>query len=199
MLNPVNEEDATFKIAKLNYYTDDDFTYIERVNENPVKFAQVFVLTDLAIGQKKQNDSTVIMVIGVTYDKKIYILDYIWEKLTPAQTINGIFQQYDLARKYGYVRGVGIESVAYQKAMLYLVKDEARRRGISIPLIELHPNKDKTMRINAVVPLVENGDIYISPKHTELVEEMRQFPYGKHDDIIDTLAYILQVLKRRSI
>ena len=43
--------------------------------------------------------------------------------------------------------------------------------------------------------MVDNGDIYISPKHKELVEEMRQFPYGKHDDIIDTLAYIIQVLR----
>ena len=195
MLNPVNEEDATFKIAKLNYYSDDDFKFIPGVNENPVKFAQIFVLTDLAIGQNKNNDNTVIMVVGITCDKKIYILDYIWDKLVPSQQINGIFQQYDLARSYGYVRGVGIETVAYQKAMLYLVKDEARRRGTSIPLLELRPVKDKTLRINAIVPLVDNGDIYISPKHKELVEEMRQFPYGKHDDIIDTLAYIIQVLR----
>ena len=31
--------------------------------------------------------------------------------------------------------------------------------------------------------------------HTALKDEMREFPYGKHDDIVDTLAYIIQVMK----
>ena len=88
-----------------------------------------------------------------------------------------------------------VETVAFQRVMLYLLKDEARRRGISIPLKELKANKDKTLRINGLVPLVESESVYISPMHTALKDEMREFPYGKHDDIVDTLAYIIQVMK----
>ena len=135
------------------------------------------------------------MILGITWDKKIYVIDYIRDKLTPSDILKSIFEMYDKARKYGYVRGVGVETVAFQKVMMYLIKDEAKRRGISIPLIELKANKDKTLRINGLVPLVDSGDIYMSPRHVELKNEMREFPFGKHDDLVDTLAYILQVMK----
>lgn len=192
MLDPTNQDDAVLQISKLKYYSDDIF---DRSSDNYVEFAQLFVLNDLAISQGKRADRTVSMIIGITPDKKLYIVKYKADKMTPTEIVNTIFENYAIAREHGYVRGVGVETVAFQKVMMYLLKDESRRRGIPLPLIELKPNKDKTMRINALVPLLDNGDIYISPTMTDLVDEMKQFPYGKHDDIIDTLAYIIQVLK----
>lgn len=197
MLDPTNSDDAVFRIGNINYYLDEEMA-LERdtgAYRGEVQFQQVFVLTDLAITQGKRSDYTVIMILGVTWDKKIYVIDYIRDKLTPSDILKSIFEMYDKARKYGYVRGVGVETVAFQKVMMYLIKDEAKRRGISIPLIELKANKDKTLRINGLVPLVDSGDIYMSPRHVELKNEMREFPFGKHDDLVDTLAYILQVMK----
>lgn len=197
MLDPTNSDDAVFRIGNINYYLDEEMA-LERdtgAYRGKVQFQQVFVLTDLAITQGKRSDYTVIMILGITWDKKIYVIDYIRDKLTPSDILKSIFEMYDKARKYGYVRGVGVETVAFQKVMMYLIKDEAKRRGISIPLIELKANKDKTLRINGLVPLVDSGDIYMSPRHVELKNEMREFPFGKHDDMVDTLAYILQVMK----
>lgn len=197
MLDPTNSDDAVFRVGNINYYLDEDMA-LERdtgAYRGEVQFQQVFVLTDLAITQGKRSDYTVIMILGITWDKKIYVIDYIRDKLTPSDILKSIFEMYDKARKYGYVRGVGVETVAFQKVMMYLIKDEAKRRGISIPLIELKANKDKTLRINGLVPLVDSGDIYMSPRHVELKNEMREFPFGKHDDLVDTLAYILQVMK----
>lgn len=197
MLDPTNSDDAVFRVGNINYYLDEEMA-LERdtgAYRGEVQFQQVFVLTDLAITQGKRSDYTVIMILGVTWDKKIYVIDYIRDKLTPSDILKSIFEMYDKARKYGYVRGVGVETVAFQKVMMYLIKDEAKRRGISIPLIELKANKDKTLRINGLVPLVDSGDIYMSPRHVELKNEMREFPFGKHDDLVDTLAYILQVMK----
>lgn len=197
MLDPTNSDDAVFRIGNINYYLDEEMA-LERdtgAYRGKVQFQQVFVLTDLAITQGKRSDYTVIMILGITWDKKIYVIDYIRDKLTPSDILKSIFEMYDKARKYGYVRGVGVETVAFQKVMMYLIKDEAKRRGISIPLIELKANKDKTLRINGLVPLVDSGDIYMSPRHVELKNEMREFPFGKHDDLVDTLAYILQVMK----
>lgn len=195
MLDPTNEEDAVFRVGNLNYYDDDVMTNYKEGMPGAPKFQQVFVLTDLAITNNKRSDSTVVMIVGITAEKKIYVIDYVDEKLTPTQIVMQIFDSYDLARKYGYVRYVGVETVSFQKVMLYLLKDEAKRRGMTLPLKELKPVKDKTLRINGLVPLVDNGDIYISPRHKGLKDQMREFPFGKHDDIIDTLAYVLQVMR----
>lgn len=200
LLDPTNEEDAVFRVGNLNYYTDDSLKLdIDGNYVGKLKFQEVYILTDLAITQNKRSDYTVIMIVGITCDKKIYVLDYIQDKLIPTDIVFKIFEQYDKARKYGYVRGVYVETVAFQKVMLYLLRDEAKRRGVSIPLKELKANKDKTLRINGLVPLVDNGDIYISPRHVALKTEMKEFPYSKHDDIIDTLAYIIQVMRPRCI
>lgn len=192
MLDPTNEEDAVFKIGYLQYYTEDE---MDIKSETRVKFQQIVVLTDLAITKGKRSDYTVIMIVGITADKKVYVVDYIQDKLNPSEIVMGIFEMYDKARKYGYVSGVYIETVAFQKVMLYLLRDEARRRGVSIPLKELKATKDKTLRINGLVPIVEKGELYISPGHTALKTEMKEFPYSKHDDIVDTLAYVLQVMR----
>lgn len=200
MLDPTNQEDAVFKINNINYYTDDQdkciiYTENEKGELIPVKFAEIYILTDLAISQSDRADYTVINILGITNTKKVYEIDYIREKLNPFQIVQKIFEQYSKAKKYGYVKVVGIEKVAFQKVMSYLVKDEAKRRGVSIPLRDLIADKDKTRRINGIVPIVEAGDFYMSPRHTELRDEMRDFPFGKHDDIIDTVAYITQIMR----
>lgn len=198
MLDPTNEEDAVFKIGNLCYYIEDftnAYLYEEDVSKRPVAFQQVAVLTDLAITQNKRSDYTVVMIVGITADKKVYVLDYVHDKLTPSQIVISIFEQYEKARKFGYVNGVYVETVAFQKVMLYLLKDEAKRRGIHMPIKELKANRDKTLRINGLVPLVDRGEIYISPKHVELKNEMREFPFAKHDDLVDTLAYVLQIMR----
>lgn len=200
LLDPTNEEDAVFRIGNLNYYIDDILALNKKGEyKGDIKFQEVYVLTDLAITQNKRSDYTVIMIVGITCDKKIYVIDYIHDKLIPTDTVFKIFEQYDKARKYGYVKGVYIETVAFQKVMLYLLKDEAKRRGVSIPLKELKANRDKTLRINGLVPVVDKGELFISPRHVDLKNEMREFPYGKHDDIIDTLAYVIQVMRPRCI
>lgn len=195
MLDPTNEEDAVFRIGNLNYYIDDEIMLKDNAYKGNIKFQEVYILTDLAITQNKRSDYTVIMIIGITADKHIYVLDYYRDKIIPTEIVIKIFEQYDKARKYGYVKGVYVETVAFQKVMLYLIRDEAKRRGISIPLKELKANKDKTLRINGLVPLVDKGEVFISPRHKELKDEMKEFPYGKHDDIVDTLAYVLQVMR----
>jgi len=50
------------------------------------------------------------------------------------------------------------------------------------------------MRIEALIPWFEHGKIYITKEMQELVDEYLSFPVGEHDDLLDTLAYQLQVM-----
>jgi hypothetical protein len=47
----------------------------------------------------------------------------------------------------------------------------------------------KFQRISALVQPSKNGDILILPEHTKLVSQAASFPRGKHDDVLDALAY----------
>ncbi len=64
-------------------------------------------------------------------------------------------------------------------------------RNMGIPVISFTPSRgnDKHSRVNAVSPLFEAGQIW-APTHLqfaqEVMEECAAFPYGEHDDLVDS-------------
>jgi predicted phage terminase large subunit-like protein len=181
LLTPISDEDAVFKKAWIQYYTKLP-TIVEK-----------YMMIDLAISQKQTADYTVVMCVGLDKDKKIYVLEYDREHYTPNQTIDSIFTMY--LKHRDLVKGVGIETVAFQKAMIYFIKDEMRRRGIYMPLKELKADTDKIRRIGALQPLFENGDVFIKMEHVELENELLEFPFSRHDDVLDSVAYLPQLMR----
>jgi len=70
-----------------------------------------------------------------------------------------------------------------------------RRRKIFLPILELsHEQRNKEIRIRGLIPRYASGSIFHVQGFTkELESELRDFPRGLHDDIIDALSYQLQV------
>ena len=71
-----------------------------------------------------------------------------------------------------------------------------RRRNIFLPIVELKADRSKSERIEGLIPRYANGTIYHleqCPFRENLEEELMRYPVGKHDDIIDALAYGLQI------
>ena len=68
-------------------------------------------------------------------------------------------------------------------------------RKMGIPVINFTPSKgnDKHSRINAVAPIFESGQIW-APDHKfaeEVIEECAAFPFGDHDDLVDSMTQAL--------
>ena len=64
-------------------------------------------------------------------------------------------------------------------------------RNMGIPVINFTPSKgnDKHTRVNAVAPLFESGRIWAPLEMEfaqEVIEECASFPYGEHDDLVDS-------------
>lgn len=184
MLSPVDESDATFKEENIRYY--------EKVSG----IREKWILVDLAISTTAAADYTVVLCVGRTFDNKYYILEYERGKYLPSETIEAIF---DMANRHkDRLKALGIETIGYQKSLLYGVKDEMRRRQQNIKVAELRPNsRNKEARIKGLQPLFENHSVYIKRTQIELLTELREFPYSAHDDLLDALSYILDLTKPR--
>jgi hypothetical protein len=91
---------------------------------------------------------------------------------------------------------LGIEEVAYQKALIYMIAEEMRRRGEIIPVKGIHPGTDKTkeQRIMGLVPRFEWGYAYLNKGLFDLELELAQFPRAKHDDLLDALSSVETVI-----
>ena len=69
-------------------------------------------------------------------------------------------------------------------------------RAMGIPVINFTPSKgnDKHSRVNAVSPLFESGRIWAPVEMEyaqEVIEECASFPYGDHDDLVDSTTQAL--------
>lgn len=183
--NPIASEIQEFKQEWFQYFTDED------VKDKDLYY---YALVDLAISDKQGADNTAVVVIGKEIGKpEIYVDDIYAGHFDPLQVIEYLFALK--ARYRGKFIRVGIESVAYQKALHYFLADEMKKRQSYFDCVELKAKNAKEMRIRGLIPLYKTHVLFHRNNQKELEEELLVFPRGKHDDRADALAYIPQVLE----
>lgn len=170
----IPSELQTFKPHWFKYY------------ETLPKKKNTFIFIDPALSEADTSDYTGVVVIEVDSKKDWYITYAQRHRLTPTQLVQFIFH---LNQKFQPTI-IGIEAIAYQKAILYFLDEEMRRRDVVLPVKDVqYPNKkSKETRILSLVPRFEWGHILMAQGLHDLEMELMQFPRGSHDDLIDALA-----------
>lgn len=141
---------------------------------------------DLAISEKETADYTAACIMGRDRDGLIHVLDI--------QRLRGSFsQQIDfikqLAAKWQPAI-IGIEDVAYQKA---LIQQLAAQTALNVWGIK--PISDKVSRFAPLEARYELGQVYHLQGLPLVFEaELLSFPVAEHDDQVDALAYAWQAL-----
>lgn len=174
----VNADDQQFK-PPVRYWKD--------LGDNPRHTISV----DLAISEKTSADYTVVMDCAVTASNQLCVVEYCRRRMSPSETIERIFE---FVLKYG-VKKVGIESVAYQRALISILDEEIKKRGIFFEVVPIHPSKDKFTRTIALQPRWESGNLLLKQGMVELEDELARFPVGEHDDLLDALAMQLNIIQ----
>jgi len=178
---PIDDESATFKKSWFKYYNTD---MLKGRNLRTV------LAVDPAISLSKEADYTAMVVLSKDQFGYEYIRDIVREKLTPKQLVDNIFKLYE---KW-HPSQIGIEMVAFQKALQYFIHDEMQKRKIRLPIEELRPDRgdSKEIRIRRLQPKYASGSVWhdrLLPHTLHLEDELLRFPKAPHDDIIDALAY----------
>ena len=65
-------------------------------------------------------------------------------------------------------------------------------RQLGVPVVNFSPSRgnDKHVRVNSVAPIFEAGKVYYPNERwaEEMIEECAAFPYGEHDDLVDSMT-----------
>jgi hypothetical protein len=74
--------------------------------------------------------------------------------------------------------------------------EEMSKRNYFFSIKELKGSntRSKPQRISALQPYFENGKIWLKEDMKDLIDQITRFPKIAHDDIIDALAYILEIM-----
>ncbi len=180
MQNPTSEEGS---IIKRDWWQKWDKDYIPELYH-------VIQSYDTAFLKKETADYSAITTWGVFYPNpdsgpNLILLDAVKERLEFPELRRRALEQYH----YWKPESVVIESKASGLPLTY----ELRKMGI--PVINFTPSKgnDKHSRIHAVAPLFESGQIW-APEASfaeEVIEECAAFPFGDHDDLVDSMTQAL--------
>lgn len=179
---PVDDESATFKRKNIIRRP------WELVKDRPINW---YLLVDPSyMGQ--YSDYAALVVAGMDYQRDIYVRHITRQKMTYKDIIDEIFRLFTM---YNPVKVV-IETIGAQKSIMYEMNNEMKRRHLWIPITEVPSRtKSKEERIRALAPFFEYGHIFMVKECIQLEEleyELIHFPRGKHDDVVDALAGILE-------
>lgn len=175
----ISEDEKVFKRNWLRYFN----SIPQRTNR--------FAFIDPAIGQNKHNDYTGICVIHTDSSGLWYLVKADRYRLTPTQIIDKMFELVDVYQ----LNALGVEIVAYQEALLYILDEAMQKRRRILPVKGVRRQGiNKNTRILGLVPRFEWGKLLVNQGMTDFEDEYNSFPRASHDDILDALASLEEIV-----
>jgi len=201
-----SEEDSIFNRDHVKYWDgkfikdpDTGLLYIMPDGDDQ-KPCNIFIGVDPATDSARRNsDFSVIMVVAVTPDNNIYVLDYVRNRTLPVLGIEGTDKKgivdyiFDYAKFYKPTLFT-IEDTSMSKPIFQAIRAEMRRRNeFIIPFKEEKPGTRMSKRDRIQEILAQRfavGQVHIKKTQYDLHREIMTFgPRMAHDDTIDALAY----------
>ncbi len=154
----------------------------------------VAITADLAISEAKTADFTALIVSGVCPHGSMVVLAVASGRWTPYETVA---QLYDLDRLWKPA-WIGIESVAWQKAMMFILWEESKKPDrYVLPARMLMPDNSpngKIRRVSALASYAASRGLWVrAGDHDVLVDQAlrmtRRGSLGGKVDEIDSLSY----------
>lgn len=185
---PVDTDSAIFRTDWLRYFRE------------PPRDLNMFLLIDPASTENKHSDFTGINIVGVDPENNMFVIESINNKSSIGDMVKLVFEKVE---EYNIHKSgcVALEINANQNTFQYIFAEEMNKRNFFFPITELKPNslRSKAARIKALQPWFENGKVYYRKSQTELIHQTTMYPRTRHDDLIDSLANILQVMTPATI
>ena len=190
MQNPIDEENRKFKQA---WYKYREFSKVLQLDTYNVMTIDPRGADDV----KQGTDYIGITLNFIDREGKWNVICY-RTKLSATDLVDLMFTNW---KRYN-LHKIGIEDNQFTQALKSVWEEEMLRRGVYMDVELLkHGGHSKTLRIEALVPRYERGDIY-HIKHgdtnfyKDLEGELSMFPKATNDDASDSLAYQVQLAQR---
>lgn len=180
MNQPVDETLAEFKKDWFQTATEDDYRHLNILT---------FIAIDTAVSQKESADFTGVTINRVSSEGKRYVTAYKL-KINPMELIEHMFYLWDTYKP----EVLGVEETVYLLAVKPFLEEEMRKRNKFMSITALkHGGIKKETRIRGLIPLMESRSVFFVGDCSALEEEMRVFPRGVHDDVLDSFQYAEQI------
>jgi predicted phage terminase large subunit-like protein len=181
MCRAMAAESRPLHVEELRYYDEYDHS---------VAGAAIITMVDPAISLKSAADPSVIATVAIQQSGEWDILEMDWDRRDSVRLVDDIFRAVS---RWG-PQSVGVENVAAQEFLAQQIETEQKRRGVFFNLVRVTTRQNKISKITGrLQPRFRTGAIRV-PKHASwlgaFLDEIRSYPTGEHDDMLDALAMI---------
>lgn len=175
-----------------DYFKKDFFRYYDTAP--PLDTLRIYSAWDLAIGKKETNDFTCGVVVGVDRNSDIWLLHRYYGRFDANELIQQFFH---CQRTWNPVlQGIEHGQIEMTLEPFILKEMNEKREKFNYTKLKTRGN-DKLTRARPIQGRMEQGRVYF-PRNAdwakEMESEMLAFPSGKHDDQVDAIAWIGQML-----
>lgn len=186
MNNPVDEESMIFNPETFTYYSEsaDEFQHREY---------SIAMGVDFALGKERGDYSAVTTVAKHKKSGAIYVIDSYLERVKPDKFIEVIV---DKCMQFE-PDVVAAEAQAAQEFFVDTLINSLSMAGYpSFTRVKKVTHRArKEMRIETMLPEIENGAIRFNKKHSLLLEQFERYGQGAHDDGPDSMEMAISALK----
>jgi predicted phage terminase large subunit-like protein len=181
---PLDPQQCIFSSANMIYW-DDQYSSVEHLLGSLGAHGDFYGACDPSLGgDPTRGDYTAIIILFKPRKSNVkYVIAADLARMTPDKAIEKILQYGKMYRMTNF----GVESNQFQQLMVDDLKRRARSQGIALPIHSIKNRAAKQQRIAALEPEVSQGLLVFSRRHQLLLEQLRAFPMGKHDDGPDAL------------
>lgn len=209
MNNPVDEQERIIRPENVQWYSVRDIDFNAQLHTWRYKGQRLrlFAFVDPAISEKEKADETAIVVAGVTADRKVMLVLFVFHaRIDFVSQVGRVIQVGDHFQPARF----GIETQVYQKAL-----DEVTRKRLRASGVRVHPVKRslrKYDRIKGMSPIFGFGIVHLRRaedyeqgewdelRQTRVHHSMRDFydqliyyPSTKHSDMVDAFEGVVNI------
>lgn len=190
---PQDPELCVFAENRFTYW-DDEFKDVATLLAKLGSSVKLFGACDPSLGKRpERGDYTATVTIAKdTKTKILYVIQADLKRRTPDETIEHVL---GLAQTYRY-RSFSFETNQFQSLLEDQLRVRARERNLVFNPKPIEHTGNKQARIEAIEPAISSGKVRLCRRHGMLLEQLRQFPLGAHDDGPDALEMAVTAAMR---
>lgn len=188
--DPKNLEDCYFNPEKFRYWTEKYQTEADLVNDLRDEL-EYFGACDPSMGEgksKRLDYSAIIILARHKRENIFYILKADIRQRTPEELIQDIVNCHRGREFSGFV----MEANLFQSLFIPSIRKQASEEGVHTSIEPIHNMSNKEHRIRQLGNYITPGWLRFCKDHERLLEQLRDFPMGSHDDGPDALEMAIR-------
>ena len=189
--NPIDQENMIFNPETFTYWSD-----VNPGMEFPHSLYTISFGVDVAMGKTRGDYSALSVTARHKENGSIYVIDSFVDRIKPDGYINVIVEKV----KQWQPDIIAAEAQAAQEFIVDTLKHRLIAEGYpaNTRVKKIYQRARKELRIEAMLPDIENGTIKFHRKHSQLLEQFETYGQGGADDAPDSLEMSISASKTRS-